>query len=179
MRRLSRQGRPRQLRGGHRSADITWQNRTKPYALQARIGRSRLPYTEALVLRAVVTGRDSSNQLLGPAMPRFQPTPRDGADLFAYIREFGTTTDPGVTTQGITLGVVLRREVLLTLETYSDDVNRVGGVFGCRIAFAFIDSAAAPDPSQAPFDQTILAALAATTQTPRVRWQHSRTTRCR
>jgi Periplasmic binding protein len=144
--------------------DITWQNLTKPYALQAHIGRSRLPYTEALVLRAVVTGRDSSNQLLGPAMPRFRLAPRDGADLLAYMRELGIRTDPGVTAQGITLGVVLRREglhdaVRLALETYSDDVNRVGGVFGRRIAFAFIDSAAAPDQSQAPFDQTILAAL--------------------
>ena len=144
--------------------DITWQNLTKPYALQARIGRSRLPYTEALVLRAVVTGRDSSNQLLGPAMPRFRLTPRDGADLLAYMRELGTTTDPGVTAQGITLGIVLPREglhdaVRLALETYSEDVNRAGGVFGRRIAFAFIDSAAAPDPSQGPFDHTILAAL--------------------
>jgi mono/diheme cytochrome c family protein len=144
--------------------DITWQNLTKPYALQARIGRSRLPYTEALVLRAVVTGRDSSNQPLGPAMPRFRLTPRDGADLLAYLHELGTTADPGVTAQAITLGVVLRPEgsrdaVRQALETYGDDVNRAGGVFGRRLAFAFIDSAAVPGPSQAPFDQTILAAL--------------------
>jgi len=101
-------------------------------------------------------------------MPRFRLTLRDGADLLAYMRELGTTADPGVTAQAITLGVVLRRQGLReglhdavrhALETYSDDVNRAGGVFGRRIAFAFIDSAAAPGPSQAPFDQTILAAL--------------------
>jgi len=156
-------GRGRSVRGID-PPDITWQNLTKPYALQARTGRSRLPYTEALVLRAVVTGRDSSDQPLGPAMPRFRLTPRDGADLLAYMRELGATVDPGVTAQAITLGVVLRPEgpddgVRHALETYRDDVNRAGGVFGRRIAFAFIDGVAVPDASQVPFDQTILAAV--------------------
>jgi mono/diheme cytochrome c family protein len=152
--------------------NITWQNLTKPYALQTRAGRSRLPYTEALVLRAVGTGRDSSNQPLGVAMPRFRLTPGEGADLVAYIRELGATADPGITAQAITLGVVLpRREpvaelhdaVRTALETYRNELNRAGGVFGRHIAFAFIDSAAASASLQAaagqPLDQTILAAV--------------------
>jgi ABC-type branched-subunit amino acid transport system substrate-binding protein len=158
--------------GGVDPPDITWQNLTKPYAVQARAGRSRLPYTEALVLRAVGTGRDSSNQPLGVAMPRFRLTPGDGADLLAYLRELGATADPGITAQAIAIGVVLpRREptaelqdaVRAALESYRDDLNRAGGVFGRHIAFAFIDTAAASDPSQAagqPLDQTILAAVA-------------------
>jgi ABC-type branched-subunit amino acid transport system substrate-binding protein len=162
-----RDGRGRSVKGID-PPDITWQNLTKPYALQARAGRSRLPYTEALVLRAIVTGRDSSNQLLGPAMPRFRLTPGDGADLVAYMRALGSTADPGITAQAIALGVVLpRREpevhdtVRTALEAYRDEVNRAGGVFGRRISFAFIDGIAAPDPSGGgpPFDQTILAAV--------------------
>jgi mono/diheme cytochrome c family protein len=158
--------------GGVDPPNITWQNLTKPYALQTRVGRSRLPYTEALVLRAIGTGRDSSNQPLGVAMPRFRLTPGDGADLVAYIRELGATADPGITAQAITLGVVLPRPeptaelhdaVRTALETYRDELNRAGGLFGRRIAFAFIDSAAASASLQSaagqPLDQTILAAV--------------------
>jgi ABC-type branched-subunit amino acid transport system substrate-binding protein len=158
--------------GGVDPPNITWQNLTKPYVLQARAGRSRLPYTEALLLRAVGTGRDSSNQPLGVAMPRFRLTPGEGADLVAYMRELGATADPGIAAQAITIGVVLpQREAMqlhdavrAALETYRDELNRAGGVFGRHIAFAFIDSAAASNPSQAaagqPLDQTILAAVA-------------------
>src|SRR5436305_279251 len=76
--------------------DITWQNLTKPYSVQVGVGRSRLPYTDALVLRAVTMGRDPSNQLLASAMPRFRLTPGDAADLVAYIRELGFRPDPGI-----------------------------------------------------------------------------------
>src|SRR5947209_18755646 len=61
---------------GANPPDITWQTLTKPYPLQVGLGRTRLPYTDALVLRAVAAGRDSANQLLAPAMPRFRLTPR-------------------------------------------------------------------------------------------------------
>jgi mono/diheme cytochrome c family protein len=153
--------------------NITWQNLTKPYALQARAGRSRLPYTEALLLRAVVTGIDSSNQPLGPAMPHFRLTPDDGADLVAYIRELGTTADPGITAQAITIGVILPpREttvelhdaVRTALESYGDELDRAGGVFGRHIAFAFLGDADGSDPPQAGAGQSpernILAAVA-------------------
>jgi mono/diheme cytochrome c family protein len=162
--------------GGVDPPNITWQNLTKPYALQTRAGRTRLPYTEALVLRAVVTGRDSSDQPLGVAMPRFRLTPGDGADLVAYIRELGATADPGITAQAITLGVVLpRREptaelqdaVRSALENYRDELNRAGGIFGRHIAVAFIDGAPASASLQAaagqPLDQTILAAVVSDT----------------
>jgi ABC-type branched-subunit amino acid transport system substrate-binding protein len=157
--------------GGVDPPNITWQNLTKPYALQTRAGRSRLPYTEALVLRAVATGRDSSNQPLGVAMPRFRLTPGDGADLVAYMRELGVTADPGITARTVTLGVVLpQREAMAelhdavrtALEAYRDELNRAGGVFGRHVAFAFIDSAAGSASLQAggqPLDQTILAAV--------------------
>jgi cytochrome c553 len=152
--------------------NITWQNLTKPYALQARAGRSRLPYTEALLLRAVVTGIDSSNQLLGPAMPHFRLTPGDGADLVAYMRELGAAADPGITAQAITIGVVLPpREptaelhdaVRAALESYGDELNRAGGVFGRHIAFAFVGNTAVAGPSQTaagqPLERNILAAV--------------------
>jgi ABC-type branched-subunit amino acid transport system substrate-binding protein len=153
--------------------NISWQNLTKPYALQARAGRSRLPYDEALFLRAVVTGIDSSNQKLGPAMPRFRLTPGDGADLVAYMRELGTTTDPGITAQDITIGVALSPRELTSelddgvrtaLNLYGEEVNRAGGIFGRRIAFAFADDPALAGQSGAAgarlHDKNILAAVA-------------------
>ena len=153
--------------------DITWQNLTKPYLLQARVGRARLPYTDALVVRAVVTGRDSSNQLLGPAMPRFLLTPGDAADLVAYLRQLGSEPDPGITAETITIGVILpQREknpavydaVHGALDGYRDELNRAGGIFGRHVAFAVIDSAENPDPSEPaarkpPAEETVLAAV--------------------
>ncbi|MBR0774236.1 ABC transporter substrate-binding protein [Bradyrhizobium diazoefficiens] len=146
--------------------NISWQNLTKPYALQARAGRSRLPYDEALFLRAVVTGIDSSNQKLGTAMPRFRLTPGDGADLLAYMRELGTTTDPGITAQEITIGIALSprtseldADVRTALNLYGEEVNRGGGIFGRRIVFAFEDDHALSGQSGALHDKNILAAV--------------------
>jgi ABC-type branched-subunit amino acid transport system substrate-binding protein len=154
--------------------DITWQNLTKPYSLRVGVGRTRLPYTEALVVRAVATGRDSSNQPLAPAMPRFRLTPGDAADLIAYLRELGSRPDPGITAETITIGVILppreRQPAIYdavrdALDGYLDELRRAGGVFGRRIAFAFIESADNPAPSQPAIrkpgiNETVLAAVA-------------------
>ena len=156
--------------------DISWQTLTKPYSLQIGAGRARLPYTDALVVRAVTIGRDSSGQVLAPAMPRFRLTPGDAADLVAYLRELGSKPDPGITAETITLGVLLpRREQLPAtydavrgaLGSYRDALNRTG-IFGRRIEFAFIEATANPDLSQSAtrmltLEQTVLAVLVSDT----------------
>ncbi len=137
--------------------DITWQTLTKPYSLRVGVGRSRPPYTEPLVVRAVTMGRDSSGRYLAAAMPRFRLTPGEAADLVAHMREVGSKSDPGVSPEAISIGVVLpqRRQlpavhdaVRTALDAYLADPNRAGGIFGRRVEFSFIEAAADLDGSQ-------------------------------
>jgi mono/diheme cytochrome c family protein len=133
---------------GLRSPDITWQSLTKPYSLRVSGGRNRPPYDAALVVRAVTTGHDSAGRALASAMPRFRLTPGDAADLLAYLRELGIRPDPGVGADTLTIGVLLpsrdvESAVRVTLESYREQLNRAGGIFGRRIEFSFLQSAAA------------------------------------
>jgi ABC-type branched-subunit amino acid transport system substrate-binding protein len=169
-------GKGRQAAGAN-PPDITWQTLTKPYPLQVGLGRTRLPYTDALVLRAVAIGRDSADQLLAPAMPRFRLTPGDAADLVAYLHELGSRADPGVTAEAITIGVILpQRErspaaddaVRHALGNYIETLNVGGGIFGRRIELAFLDAAVTSDPAHfaagvAKIEEKFLAALVGAT----------------
>jgi ABC-type branched-subunit amino acid transport system substrate-binding protein len=153
--------------------DITWQTLTKPYPLRVGVGRSRPPYTEPLVVRAVTMGRDSSGRYLAAAMPRFRLTPGEAADLVAYMREVGSKSDPGVSPEAISIGVVLpqRRQlpavhdaVRTVLDAYLEDLNRAGGIFGRRVEFSFIEAATELDGSRSAaralmIEQAVLAVV--------------------
>lgn len=153
--------------------DITWQTLAKPYALRVGTGRIRPPYDEALVVRAVTTGRDSGGSLLGSAMPRFRLTPGDAADLVAYLRELGSKPDPGVSTDALSIGVILppraqgsavRDSVHVVLDDYREKLNREGGIFGRRVEFSFMESATDLDERQSAaraltIQETVLALL--------------------
>jgi ABC-type branched-subunit amino acid transport system substrate-binding protein len=164
-------GRGRVIKGIN-PPDITWQNLTKPYALRVGTGRSRPPYSEPLVIRAIANGRDPGGRLLATAMPRFRLTPNDTADLVAYLRELGSRPDPGVGADTVLLGMVLpaRAEqpevhdaVRAALIAYAHELNHNGGIFGRQVEFSFVEAAtdrARPSSAGVPtIDQTVLAAL--------------------
>jgi ABC-type branched-subunit amino acid transport system substrate-binding protein len=152
--------------------DITWQNLTKPYSLRVGVGRSRPPYTEPLVARAITLGRDSGGQLLGVAMPRFRLTHEEVADLMAYLRELGSEVDPGVGPDALSIGVILpprdqepaaHDESRAVLAAYVEGINRGGGIFGRRVEFSFVDAARKLDSRSAlstpAIKQAVLAAM--------------------
>jgi len=152
-----RDGRGRAVRGFD-PPDITWQTLTKPYALRVGAGRTRPPYTDALVVRAVTIGRDSGGRLLAAGMPRFRLTPSDATDLIAYLRDLGSKPDPGVGAEMLSIGVILpQREQLpavhdavhVALDAYREELNRSGGIFGRRVEFSFIEAAADLEGPQA------------------------------
>lgn len=137
--------------------DITWRTLTKPYVLRVGTWRSRPAYTEALLIRAVTTGEDSSGQWLGPGMPHFRLTMADAADLVAYLRELGSRPDPGVGADALAIGIILpsgdRRPaasaaVPAALNDYLDGVNRDGGIFGRRVEMSVIDAGPDSDESR-------------------------------
>jgi ABC-type branched-subunit amino acid transport system substrate-binding protein len=142
---------------GVEAPDITWENLTKPYPLRVGAGRIRPAYTDALLVRAVTTGRDSSGRPLSAAMPRFRLIPADAADLIAYLRELGSRADPGIGTNVLSIGVItpsrdrepaLQDAVRTALNTHAEELNRAGGIFGRRIEFSFFKTDANLDEAQ-------------------------------
>jgi hypothetical protein len=153
---------------GLRAPDITWQSLTKPYVWRVGAGRRRPPYDPALFARAVSTGVDSGGRVLASAMPRFQLTPDDTADVLAYLRELGTKPDPGVGADTLAIGVLLPESgeaiIRSALEQYREQLNRAGGIFGRQIEFSFMSSIPAPDEQRSAArmltaQETVLALL--------------------
>ena len=137
-------GRPE---GGILPANVTWDALTKPYGRVRPDGRTRVPYTDRTLRRAVTMGFDASGNELSSVMPRFQLTMRDAADLIAYLKKLGETVDPGLTASTVRLGVLLPREqtvknkqlVRQAMLHYFASVNGAGGVFGRAIETSFTE----------------------------------------
>jgi ABC-type branched-subunit amino acid transport system substrate-binding protein len=132
-------------------SNLTWDVLTKPYRLTNSAGRTRPPYDERLLRRAITMGIDSGGNTLSPAMPRYDLSLLDANDLIAYIRKLGTLADPGVSDDSIRLGVVLTvasgdpdsaKVVRTALEGFFTNVNDGGGVFGRRIDVEFLQPVA-------------------------------------
>jgi len=138
------QGRPE---GGIIPSDIRWSTLTKPYELILSEGRKRGPYTEQSLKRAIALGVDSSNNALSAAMPHFQITDNDVADLIAYLKILGTDNDPGISDDRLRIGVILpprrmtemHQSVKSALDTYFRKINTQGGIFGRQIELEFLD----------------------------------------
>jgi ABC-type branched-subunit amino acid transport system substrate-binding protein len=139
--------------GGIVPSDITWAVLTKPYDLTSSTGRKRGPYTEHSLKRAITMGFDSSGNALGAAMPHFQMSQSDLADLIAYLKTLGTNTDPGLSENQIRIGVILpparlaemRNAVDIVIRAYFEELNQQGGIFQRRIELRTIDYPEATD----------------------------------
>jgi len=134
--------------GGVAAPDITWAALTKPYSVPRPDGRSRPPYTESSVKRAIAMGMDSGGQPLLPVMPRFQLSYQDANDLVVFLKQLGQVADPGVFDSSIRIGIVLPQPERLpalhdairkSLSTYFDDINNAGGIYSRRIELKFFD----------------------------------------
>lgn len=119
---------------------------------------ARAAYDETTLLRAVRQGLGADGQPLGAAMPRFQLSPREAADLVAYLRTVGTDADAeaGVTPDTVRLatalpltgpqaamGQALRQGIEACLARAGADT------FGRRVALTVVDSHADPQALQA------------------------------
>ena len=133
--------------GGIIPADIRWLVLTKPYELMLPTGRKRGPYTERTLDRAITLGFDSSNNVLGSGMPRFQMSQGDLDDLIAYLKVLARDNDPGLTDELVRIGVVLpprrmtemHEAIESVLLAYFDEINRMGGVVGRKVELRFLD----------------------------------------
>jgi ABC-type branched-subunit amino acid transport system substrate-binding protein len=128
--------------GGIYPSNIRWTELSKPYAIAARSGRERPPYSESLVIRAITMGIDSGGNRLNVAMPKYQLTREQACDLVAYLKALDNILDPGITGESVKIGVVLppdesfggmHRALRETLGAAFQKVNDEGGLYGRRI----------------------------------------------
>lgn len=108
-----------------------------PSALPARgqggVLRSRQPYTQETLARALREGAGSNGQPLSVLMPRYAIGDRDMAALVAYLRGLGTGAVPGVTDDTLHFATIItpdadpvaRDGMLATLRQFFQDRNHI------------------------------------------------------
>src|SRR5688572_9903167 len=138
--------------GGVTAGDLTWADLVKPYGHTHPTGRKHGAFDEKLFTRALVQGLDPAGNELLVAMPRYEMSPEDIADLLAYLKRIETDRDPGLTETTIKVGTILPKAGALAemgaamkdvLTAYFANVNDKGGIYNRRIELQAID--AGPD----------------------------------
>ncbi len=71
-------------------ADITYGTLGKPLPASPPWNRTRAPYTDALLARAITQGVDSSGQQLDASMPRWVLSESELQDLLKYLKRLGS-----------------------------------------------------------------------------------------
>jgi ABC-type branched-subunit amino acid transport system substrate-binding protein len=114
----------------------------KPYGHTHPNGRKHGAFDEKLFTRSLVEGADPAGNKLVTAMPRFEMSPEDIADLVAYLKKIDTDRDPGLTEETVTIATILPQSGPLSeigasmkevLTAYFANVNDNGGIYNRRI----------------------------------------------
>ena len=135
--------------GGVSAGNLTWANLVKPYGHTHPSGRKHSAFDERLFTRSLVQGLDPAGNELAVAMPRFEMSPEDMADLIAYLKRIDTDRDPGLTEATITVGTILPKQgalaetgkaMLDVLNAYFANVNDKGGIYNRRIELQAIEA---------------------------------------
>lgn len=159
------------LRGGGTREDgvqpppINWETLVAPHT-SALTRRTRPPYTEATLARAVTNGLDPAGARLHPGMPQYALTPAQTADLIAYLKQLGkeADADPGIDDRRIKVGAALPltgalaqvgEDVRATLAAYFAEVNARGGIHGRQIELVVVDSRGEPAATLAATERLI------------------------
>lgn len=108
------------------------QTQSKRFYARLAQPRMRPAYTIETLARALREGVDPAGQKLDPAMPRYDLTDADVANLAAYLKTLSATPDPGVSAQEIHLATVVaadapapeRAALTATLQAYVDWTNK-------------------------------------------------------
>src|ERR1041384_6611000 len=138
--------------GGVTAGNLTWTNLIKPYGHTHPSGREHGAFDEKLFIRSLVDGVDPAGNKLAVAMPRFQMSSEDIADLIAYLKRIETDRDPGLTEETIIVGTIVPKDGAFAeigaamkdvLTAYFANINDKGGIYNRRIEIKTID--AGPD----------------------------------
>jgi len=137
--------------GGVTAGNLTWSNMVKAYGHTHPNGRKHGAFDEALFTTALTQGVDPAGNELAKAMPRYQMSPEDVADLIAYLKRIETDRDPGLTETTIKVATIVPKAGALAdigaamkdvLTAYFANVNDKGGIYNRRIELQTIDAGA-------------------------------------
>ena len=137
--------------GGVTAGNLTWSNMTKPYGHTHPSGRKHGAFDEKLFAQSLIDGVDPAGNKLAVAMPRFQMSSEDMADLIAYLKRIETDRDPGLTDATITVGTIVPKDgpfaeigaaMKDVLTAYFANINDKGGIYNRRIELKTIDAGA-------------------------------------
>lgn len=132
-------GRPE---GGVVPSQITWRHLTKAYGHDHDDGRVHPAFTEKSLVRALTGRIDPGGNELDVAMPQYDMSEGDLADLVAYMKRLETDLDPGLEDDVIRIGSILPlhgrlaslgKAMQATLNGYFEELNAQGGLFGRKL----------------------------------------------
>jgi ABC-type branched-subunit amino acid transport system substrate-binding protein len=159
---MAGQGKPE---GGIDPSNITWEALTKPYGVTHSSGRKHPAYTARGLELAITRGVDPAGNKLLNAMPRYQMSKDDLADLLVYLKRLGTDLDPGITENQIVIGTTLPGNtsplaemgpaVKDVLTAYFAEVNLQGGVYNRRLELKVSDTGATAAVTRANLQRLI------------------------
>jgi ABC-type branched-subunit amino acid transport system substrate-binding protein len=136
---MTGQGKPE---GGIDPSNITWEALTKPYGITHASGRKHSAYTARGLELAITRGVDPAGNKLLNAMPRYQMSKDDLADLVVYLKRLGSDLDPGVSDNKISIGTTLPASGPLAemgaavkdvVNAYFAEVNLQGGIYNRQL----------------------------------------------
>ena len=139
------QGKPE---GGIDPSNITWEALTKPYGVTHSSGRRHPAYTDRGIELAVTRGLDPAGHKLLSAMPRYQMSKEDLADLLVYLKRLGTDSDSGITDDRIVIGTVLPPKGPLSemgqavqdvLAASFAELNAQGGIYNRKLELKVVE----------------------------------------
>jgi ABC-type branched-subunit amino acid transport system substrate-binding protein len=142
--------------GGVVPSNITWSALRSSQGHNHSYGRSHPAFDEQSLGLAITEGVDPGDNPLGVAMPRFQMSEADIADLVAYIKTIETDLDPGLFADKIRIGTLLPsagpagsygQVMYQVIESYFEDINQRGGIHGRKIEI--VSGGYEQDPSNA------------------------------
>ncbi len=143
---MAGQGKPE---GGIDPSNITWEALTKPYGVKHSSGRKHPAYTARGLELAITRGVDPAGNKLLSAMPRYQMSKEDLADLIVYLKRLGTDLDPGISENQIVIGTTLPATGPLAemggavkdvVNAYFAEVNLQGGIYNRRLELKVSDT---------------------------------------
>jgi ABC-type branched-subunit amino acid transport system substrate-binding protein len=145
--------------GGLRVPPLTPAFVTRPH-VSLQTGQPRVAYTDQTLIRAITQGADGSGVPLHSGMPRYRLNEQQAKAVVAYLKKIGTEedSDPGVTTEAITVGAALPlsgplagigQDAQSVMEGVFREINDRGGVYGRQIRLVVADAGSSPSQLEA------------------------------